>query len=276
MKLLIIGSDGQLGLEFRKKLGDKAKYLDHKELDITNENAVKNFFANNNKFDFVINCAAYTAVDKAESNVELATAVNIYGARNLAKHSKRIIHFSTDYVFGDEKCRPYVETDKASPKSVYGYTKLLGENEILESSDTAVIIRTSWLYSIYGNNFVKKIQSLATIKDNFDVVYDQIGTPTYAKDLADSVINILPEIENNSKEIYHFSNEGVCSWYDFALKIINFKNIHCKINPIETKEEPLKAKRPFYSVLNKTKIKNKFNISIPHWEDSLERCLKQF
>lgn len=276
MKLLIFGSNGQLGLEFRKKLENNAEYINHKDLDITNENAVKNFFAKKNKFDFVINCAAYTAVDKAESDVELATAVNIYGARNLAKYSKRIIHFSTDYVFGDEKCRPYIETDRTSPKSIYGYTKLMGENEVLENSDTAVIIRTSWLYSIYGNNFVNKIYKLSMSKNHLDVVYDQIGTPTYAKDLVDVVYNILPKIENFSKEIYHFSNEGVCSWYDFASRIINLMHLKCKINPIETVEESLKAKRPFYSVLNKTKIKNKFNISIPHWEDSLYRCLKQF
>lgn len=274
---LVVGSNGQLGCQFREKLGNNAEYLSHQELDITDENAVKDFFSRNNIYDFIINCAAYTAVDNAESSVKMAEAVNIQGVKNLAKYGKKIIHFSTDYVFGDDKCRPYTEIDKASPKSVYGYTKLIGENEAIENSDTAIIIRVSWLYSKYGNNFVKKIKKLAEAKHNLDVVFDQVGTPTYAKDLVDLIIEkIIPNTKEHSKEMYHFSNEGVCSWYDFACKIISLLNLHCRINPIETKEDITKAKRPYYSVLSKTKIKDKFNISISHWEESLEKCLKQF
>lgn len=270
---LVVGALGQLGNELKLILGNKAEYVDREELDITDEKAVKNFFAQN-KYDAVINCAAYTSVDKAETDKELVHMINVDGPRNLAKSGAIIVHISTDYVFSGENYRPYNESDVPNPQSIYGVSKLEGEMAVLENASTALIIRTSWLYSIYGNNFVKTMRRLGAEKESLNVIFDQIGTPTYAKDLAQAIVDILPKLTSGSKEIYNFSNEGVCSWYDFATEIMNESGLSCKVNPIESKDYPTPAKRPFYSVLNKSKIKNDFGIKINHWTVSLKICLE--
>ena len=271
---LVIGANGQLGSELHNILGDKATYVDVAELDITNAGDVKTFFADKT-FDAIINCAAYTAVDKAETDVELATKINVDGVLNLAKSNLPIIHISTDYVFDGKSYKPYSEDDTTNPKSVYGVTKLAGEKAVMENAKTAIIIRTSWLYSEFGNNFVKTMKRLGAEKESLNVIFDQVGTPTYAADLAQAIVDILPQIKTGAKEIYHYSNEGVCSWYDFATEIMNLSDLKCKVNPIEGKDYPTAATRPFYSVLNKQKIKNDFNIEINHWKESLIKCLNK-
>ena len=272
--LLITGNKGQLGTELSALLPDALK-TDYDTLDITDEAAVKDFVQKNN-VDTIINCAAYTAVDKAEENVEAATKLNVDGVRNLAKSgAATVVHISTDYVFDGSSCRPYVETDKTCPVSVYGKTKRAGEEALFQEAKTAVVIRTSWLYSPYGNNFVKTMRRLGEQKDSLNVIFDQVGTPTYAADLAKAIVDLLPHIKTGSKEIYHFSNEGVCSWYDFAKKIMELSGLSCEVRPIESKDYPTLATRPFYSVLNKAKIKVVLSRSIPHWEDALKRCLKE-
>ena len=271
---LVVGANGQLGNELRVLLSEKAVYVDREELDITNEQAVKEFFAKQ-QFDFVVNAAAYTAVDKAEEEAEVAALINVDGVRNLAKYGKKIIHVSTDYVFDGTGYQPYKETDKVAPLGVYGKTKLAGEQAALKEAETAIVIRTAWLYSIYGKNFVKTMCVLGQTKEQLKVVFDQVGSPTWAHDLAKAIVSILPQVKSGSKEIYHFSNEGVCSWYDFARTIMVKSHLNCRVVPIESCEYPTKAQRPHYSVLNKAKIKQDFNLTIPHWEESLEQCLKQ-
>ena len=273
MKYLVVGSDGQLGSELRARLSYEADYKDHSSLDITNETAVEKFFKEN-RYDTVVNCAAYTAVDKAEDDKEAADRVNRVGPALLAKYGRNIIHISTDYVFDGTAHTPYCETDHTNPQSVYGSTKLAGEIAVLHEAQTAAIIRTSWLYSAHGNNFLKTMRRLGAERESLGVIFDQIGTPTYAGDLADAIVSILPQMKNVNKEIYHFSNEGVSSWYDFAVAIMALSNIKCKIEPIETKQYITRATRPPYSVLNKSKIKNDFGISIPHWMDGLRRCIR--
>lgn len=297
---LITGANGQLGQCLSKLLdASKTKLTDicaSKEpnrvvdaLDITDTDAVK-AYVETNKIDFIINCAAYTAVDKAEDEVEQATKINVLGPKNLAlSGAKNIVHISTDYVFDGTAYKPLTPSDTPNPTSVYGRTKLLGEQELLNNAEqNAIVIRTSWLYSNYGNNFVKTIKRLATTRSELNVVYDQIGTPTLADDLAQAIVAVINKLTSNSheqsainsnahiKEVYHFSNEGVCSWYDFALAIIEGSNVKCKINPIPSCDYPTKASRPFYSVLDKTKIKKDFAIEIPHWQESLKKCLSQF
>ena len=270
---LITGSNGQLGTELSKLLPD-AILTDVADLDITDEAAVKNFVKENN-VDTIINCAAYTAVDKAEDDTELAAKININGPRNLAKSGAKIVHISTDYVFDGQAHKPYQPEDKANPVSVYGKTKLAGEQEVLKYANEAIIIRTAWLYSPYGNNFVKTMRRLGAERESLNVVEDQIGTPTYAADLAKAIVQILPQISPQNKGVYHFTDEGVCSWYDFARKIMELSGLKCKVNPIPSSAYPTKATRPFYSVLDKSKIKNTFNIEITHWEESLKICLTQ-
>lgn len=269
---LVVGSAGQLGNELKKRLGKKAVYADREELDITDLTSVMNFVAKE-KFQAIINCAAYTAVDKAEDELALAEKINVEGVRNLALSGVPLVHISTDYVFDGIACVPYVETDMVNPKSVYGVTKLAGEKAAIENASTAIVIRTSWLYSEYGNNFVKTMQRLGAEKESLNVVFDQVGTPTYAGDLADAICDILPQLKLGSKEIYHFSNEGVCSWYDFAHQIMKNSELKCQVFAIESKEYPTKAARPSYSVLNKTKIKKDFGIKIRHWQDALVDCI---
>lgn len=271
---LITGSKGQLGTELAKLLPE-AILTDVADLDITDEQAVKNYVKEHN-VDTIINCAAYTAVDKAEDDADLAAKINIDGPRNLAKSGAKVVHVSTDYVFDGTGHKPYQPEDEAHPISVYGKTKLVGENEVLKYADVAVIIRTAWLYSPYGNNFVKTMRRLGAERESLNVVADQIGTPTYAADLAQAIVQILPQMNKANKGVYHFTNEGVCSWYDFARKIMELSGLSCKVNPIPSSAYPTKATRPFYSVLDKNKIKETFNITIPHWEEGLKQCLKQF
>lgn len=283
-KILVTGSDGQLGYELKRLLSDNKNFelffTNHKTLDITDEQAIRDFY-NKYKPNFVINAAAYTAVDKAETEKEIALKVNVNGVRNLAKYSidynTIMIHISTDYVFDGNKSSPYIETDTPNPLGYYGYTKFMGENEMSKINPRGVIIRTSWLYSNHGNNFVKTI-----IKKSLDenqklqVVYDQIGTPTYARDIAMCIYQMIQCFDFNNLEFFHFADEGVASWYDFAHAIIRIKNIDKCIYPIETDQINQLTMRPKYSVMNKSKIKSALNISIPHWYDSLKEMLGLF
>lgn len=273
MKILITGVKGQLGSELSKIIPD-AVLADKEELDITDFEAVKQF-VNTNKIDTIINCVAYTAVDKAEDDEENTYKVNVLGAENLAKTNCKLIHISTDYVFDGKNYEPYIEEDKTEPLSVYGKTKLESENVVLKNNKQAIVIRTSWLYSTYGNNFVKTMLRLGKEKESLNVVFDQVGTPTYAKDLAEIIKVIIPNINEETAGIYHFSNEGVCSWYDFATEIMSLSNLNCKVKPILSIEYPTKATRPHYSVLNKNKIKKTFNVEIRHWKEALMECLKK-
>ena len=272
MMWLVTGANGQLGSELKLLLGTSAVYVDRTELDISDELAVKNFLENN-RFDGIINCAAYTAVDKAEDEPVLADAVNHLGAKWLAKYGRCIIHISTDYVFDGTHSKPYLEDDLTHPVSVYGQSKLEGEQAVLKNAETAIIIRTAWLYSAHGNNFLKTMLRLGRERDHLNVVSDQVGTPTFASDLAKAIVRILPKVKAGEKNIYHFTNEGVCSWYDFAHAIMKIAGLSCKVHPIESKNYPTKATRPFYSVLNKEKIKSDFKLEIPHWRDALVEVL---
>ncbi|WP_458400196.1 dTDP-4-dehydrorhamnose reductase [Mailhella sp.] len=272
--ILVTGSNGQLGNELRLLLGDSAVYVDREELDITDEASVKAFFEAKS-FDFVINCAAYTAVDKAEDNFEDADRINRLGPALLAKYGKHIIQVSTDYVFDGMAHLPYKEEDATNPLSVYGSTKLAGEEAVLAEAETAVVIRTAWLYSSFGANFVKTMRRLGTERDSLGVIFDQIGTPTYAADLAAAIVTMLPQIKAGTKAVYHYSNEGVASWYDFAAAIMRESGLACTVRPIETSEYPTRATRPAYSVLNKAKIRRDFGLTIPHWLDSLKRCISK-
>ncbi len=282
MNILVTGSNGQLGSEFRALEDYNSSYnytfTDVEELNITNKKDVQEFISSKD-FDVVINCAAYTNVDKCESDIHGAKMLNTDGPRILAQACNKqeipLVHISTDYVYDGRNHSPYKETDFTIPLSAYGKTKLEGEIMIEEYAGTAIIIRTSWLYSSFGHNFIKTIMKYGKEREELKIVYDQIGTPTYARDLAKTIIDGLENIDfMEGVHTFHYSNEGVCSWYDFAKEIVNFKNIDCKITPIETKDYPLPAPRPCYSVLNKAKIKEELNIEIPHWKDSLMECLK--
>lgn len=270
--LLVTGANGQLGNELRLLLGEGAVYVDRAELDITDEEAVKAFFRERS-FDFVINCAAWTAVDRAEDDADAAERVNVLGPRNLARYGRRVVQISTDYVFDGTSCRPYREDDAPNPVSVYGRTKLAGEKAVLEEAESAVVIRTAWLYSSFGANFVKTMLRLGAERESLGVVFDQAGTPTYAADLAAIIVTVLPQVRPGMKEVYHYSNEGVASWYDFTCAIMEEAGLSCTVRPIESFEYPTKAVRPAYSVLNKAKIRRDFGLSIPHWRDGLRRCL---
>jgi dTDP-4-dehydrorhamnose reductase len=289
---LIVGCRGQLGIELFKLLKEEAIGVDVENLDITNEEQVEQFFKEQEgkpNFKAVINCAAFTAVDRAEDEAEQAELVNHIGAKNLAKYGKNIIHISTDYVFDGKTSKPYTEKDKTNPISVYGKTKLNGEIAVLKEAQNALIIRTGWLYSTNGTNFLKNIIRLSAGRKEIGVVFDQVGTPTYAKDLARAIVTILhsekfnnalnnvtsDNTENAIKEIYHFSNEGVCSWYDFSLSIMKEVKHSCEIVPLHSSEYKTKAVRPSYSILDKAKIKKDFNITIPHWQDALKECIKE-
>ncbi|MCX6240924.1 MAG: dTDP-4-dehydrorhamnose reductase [Bacteroidetes bacterium] len=283
MKILITGSKGQLGNELKlleKEYPDyKITFTDIDELDITDMQAVSAFM-DQLQPDVVVNCAAYTAVDKAEQEPELALKINALAVRNISnacgEFNAMLIHISTDYIFSGKGHRPYVETDTPQPGSSYAKSKYAGETQMLSSCKNGIIMRTSWLYSAFGNNFVKTILKYGKERGNLNVVFDQIGCPTYAKDLARAILEIIPALrDHEGVEIYHYANEGVASWYDFAKTIIEFSAIKCIINPIETKDYPLPAPRPFYSVLNKAKFKEKFGMKIPYWKDSLEECIKR-
>jgi|SaaInlV_100m_DNA_6_1039743.scaffolds.fasta_scaffold15203_2 dTDP-4-dehydrorhamnose reductase len=281
MNILVTGSKGQVGSEI-KELSSNSNhnffFTSREELDITNEQNIKDFIEKND-IKAIINCAAYTAVDKAEEDKINADLVNRKAVKKLAKISKeksiKLIHISTDYVFDGTAFRPYCEEYQTNPNSVYGQTKLDGENEMIKiNPHNSIIIRTSWVYSSFGNNFVKTMLRLGKEKDELGVIFDQIGSPTYARDLAQTILDILPNIKNDKVAIYNYSNEGVLSWYDFAKDIMRMAKIDCSINPIETFQYPTPAKRPHYSLLNKSKIKNDFGVEIPYWKDSLSDCLK--
>ncbi len=281
MNILITGCNGQLGSEIRLLEDNFPQYTffntDKDELDITNQLAVDDF-VNRNEIDGIVNCAAYTAVDKAETDQKLCTALNteapVYMAAAIEKRGGWMIHVSTDYVFNGKKHTPYVETDTPCPDSVYGSTKLAGEFGVSKFCKKTMIVRTAWLYSGFGNNFVKTMMRLGREKAELGVVFDQIGTPTYARDLA---VAIFTAIEKGvTPGVYHFSNEGVCSWYDFTKAIHRIAGITtCNVKPLHTSEYPTPATRPAYSVLDKTKIKETYGIEIPYWENSLEECIKR-
>lgn len=282
--LLITGSNGQVGNEIKVLSKNYPQfsflYIDVNDLDITNENAVNDFF-NKNKINYCINCAAYTAVDKAEENKDIAHRVNAVGVKNLLKgcisQKGKLIQISTDYVYHNSQNTPFKEDDETNPQGVYAATKLQGDEIALAGG--GMVIRTSWVYSSFGNNFVKTMLRLGRDRDELGIIFDQIGTPTYAYDLASAILQIINQFENKNigkehfSDIYHFSNEGVTSWYDFAMAIFENKNIAVKVNAIETKDYPTPAKRPHFSLLNKGKIKSTFGISIPHWKKSLDDCL---
>ena len=270
---LVTGAGGQLGQELRLLLGDRAVYVGHGELDIAYEAAVRAFCAART-FDFIINCAAYTAVDRAEDDAEGAERVNALGPALLARYGRRIVQISTDYVFDGDISRPYREDDEPRPRSVYGRTKLAGEKAVLAEAETAVVVRTSWLYSSFGNNFMKTMRRLGAERESLGVVFDQVGTPTCAADLAAAIVTMLPQLTSGMKEVYHYSNEGVASWYDFACAIMKASGLACTVRPIESSEYPTRAARPAFSVLNKAKIKKRFGLAIPHWTDGLKCCMK--
>jgi len=278
--ILVTGANGQLGSEINKlskNLDDRFFFTDYKELDITDKDAIKTFI-DENRIDTIINCAAYTAVDKAEEDQELADKINHLAVKYLADIAKerdiKLIHVSTDYVFDGKNYKPYVEDDKVNPQNVYGVTKLAGEEALQEiSPKNSIIIRTSWVYSSFGANFVKTMLKLGKTKDSLTVINDQIGTPTYAGDLAKAILDIIPQLNSEKPEIYNYSNEGVLSWYDFAKEIMKMAKLGCKIEPIETKDYPTPAVRPHFSLLNKSKIKDEFGVKVPYWKDSLSECL---
>ncbi len=282
MKILVTGSNGQLGSELQliAQHDNDNRYIftDIQELDITSETAVNKFLAEH-KPDIIINCAAYTAVDRAETDHQLANLVNHTAPTILSSaclnQDVGLIHISTDYVFDGTAHLPYNEESKVNPTSEYGKSKLKGEMAVIESG--GIVVRTSWLYSRHGNNFVKTMMRLGKEKESIGVVFDQVGTPTWAYDLAEALIVIAKKSKENFTQyagIYHYSNEGVCSWYDFAVEIMALSDSHCRVRPIETKEYPVPAPRPAFSVLNKRKIKDTFQLEIPHWKESLKKCVK--
>ncbi|TQV64333.1 MAG: dTDP-4-dehydrorhamnose reductase [Sulfurovum sp.] len=282
LNILVTGANGQLGSEVRE-LSVNYPYsfffTDKDELDITDFNALKSF-VDEKCINAIINCAAYTAVDKAQREKESANVINHLATKYLAQIAKekeiKLVHISTDYVFDGKNYRPYLESDSVNPQSVYGQTKLDGEKVMMDiNPKNSLIIRTSWVYSSYGTNFVKTMIRLGKEKESLGVIYDQVGTPTYAQDLARAILEILPQINNEEVQIYNYSNEGVLSWYDFAKEIMKMAKLLCKINPIETKEYPTPASRPHYSLLNKSKIKKAFNLEIPYWKESLRVCLEK-
>lgn len=275
---LITGAKGQLGLCLKDLLQEKAIYHDIDTLDITEEAEVLNL-RQGYSFDAIINCAAYTNVDKAEEEPLLAQKVNSQGPKNLAKLSALLdiplVHISTDYVFDGKRNTPITEEEPPSPLGVYGKTKLEGEENVLKNAKTALIIRTAWLYSPYGKNFVKTMLSLGSTRPQIKVVSDQIGTPTYAPHLAQTILEILPKFKKGTKDVFHYTDGGVASWYDFAYYALKLAGKPAEVLPIDTKDYPTKAVRPAYSVLSKEKITKTFDIHLSHWIKGVEQCLKK-
>jgi len=287
MRILITGKNGQLGKSLHKLVSEKKYdnefiFVGREELDLSNNNSIINYFDNHDKFDIIINCAAYTAVDKAEEEVKLANQINYLAVRQLAEIAKaqkaKLIHISTDYVFDGESNKSYTEADETNPINVYGKTKLAGEKALQAIMLTnAIIIRTSWVYSEYGNNFVKTMLNLGKERDELNVVSDQIGSPTYATDLAETILKIIDNKNYQNKEqlteIYHYSNEGEISWYDFTKEIFKLAKIDCKVSPITTEQYPTPAKRPKSALMDKEKIVEKFSIKTSYWKETLCSCI---
>lgn len=291
--LLVTGANGQLGYELKQLVGSLPQFdflfTGSQELDIANADAVNRFFDSGRQIDFCINAAAYTAVDKAESDARRAHQVNAEGAAHLARacreHGAVLLHVSTDFVFDGEKNRPYEEFDAARPLSVYGQSKLAGERAVLETHPLSLVVRTSWLYSAHGHNFMKTMLRLGRERELVRVVSDQIGTPTYARDLAAALLHMVEHLSeayqangawqgvNGLEEIYHYSNEGAASWYDFAHAVFDIAQLPARLEPIPTSGYPTPAVRPPYSLLDKRKIKAVFGLQIPHWRDSLRECI---
>ncbi|MGA3012881.1 MAG: dTDP-4-dehydrorhamnose reductase [Bacteroidales bacterium] len=281
MNILVTGGDGQLGSSL-KKFSNEHKdhiftFIDVKDLDLTDTPAMVAYINKHNP-DIIINCAAYTAVDKAESEPEKAMAINAAVPGELAKICEkagiRLLHISTDYVFDGKSYTPYKETDPVNPVSLYAKSKQEGEKLILEQNVKGVIIRTSWLYSEYGQNFIKTILKRGKEQERLRVVYDQVGGPTYAGDLAKAILEILPAIaKTDTMDIYHYANEGIISWYDFASAIVELSGIECVLEPIETKDYPTLTARPAFSAFNKNKFKSHFGMNIPYWRSSLKTCI---
>ena len=293
MRILVTGKNGQLGRSIHKLVNTDTKidnnqssndfiFVGREELDLSNNNSIINYFDNHDKFDIIINCAAYTAVDKAEKEQELANQVNHLAVKQLAnianEQKAKSIHVSTDYVFDGESSKPYIEMDAVNPINVYGKTKLSGEKALQEAMpNNAIIIRTSWVYSEFGNNFVKTILRLGQERKELNVVNDQIGSPTYATDLAEVILKIISnknyQNKEQSTEVYHYSNEGEISWYEFAKEIFELSGIQCSVSPITTEQYPTPAKRPKNTLMNKDKISHRFDIDILDWRKSLESCI---
>ena len=279
--VLVTGSKGQLGNEIQVLAPSYPQFnfifTDVEELDICNRQSVDDFFAAH-KIDFLVNCAAYTAVDKAEEDKLMCFQINKDAVGHLgeasARHGVKMLHVSTDYVFDGKSYIPYTEEMPMSPASVYGQSKAEGEQLLVSVLQDAVIVRTSWLYSSFGNNFVKTMLRLGRERTSLQVVFDQVGTPTYAADLADALLQII-SAGQLIPGVYHYSNEGVCSWYDFARSIFKLAKIECDVLPINSKDYPTKTPRPHYSVLNKQKVKSTYNLRIAHWEDSLRLCIQK-
>jgi len=283
--ILVTGANGQLGQSLHKISSSYPEYqftfVQRNALDLSQTKNIAAYFEIH-RFDYIINCAAYTAVDKAEEESALAEQINYLAVKQLAEIAKAqqtaLIHISTDYVFDGTQYRPYVENDTVSPQSVYGASKLKGEQALQAISPKGCIIRTSWVYSEFGKNFLKTMLMLGEQRDALNVIFDQVGTPTYATDLAQAIMQVVSQDSvsdtlKKSLEIYHFSNEGVCSWYDFSSAIFSLSGINCALSPIETKDYPTPATRPHYSVLNKAKIKQDYVLNIPYWRDSVQECL---
>lgn len=281
-RILVTGANGQLGKSLRRLSvlhgGWDFLFTDVDSLDITDREAVQRFLAEN-PVGYIVNCAAYTAVDQAEDDEERCWKINYDAVENLAEAAAqtgaRLFHVSTDYVFDGKNHLPYRETDEPAPASVYGRSKLAGEEAIRRRCPESIVVRTAWLYSEYGKNFLKTMLRLGAEREEIGVVFDQIGSPTYAVNLAEALLMMLDEAKRGIFQpgVYHYSNEGVCSWYDFALKIMQLAGLAAKVRPIETKDYPVRAARPPFSVLNKAKIKAAYALEIPHWETALRRCL---
>lgn len=279
-RMLVIGKTGQLGQSLQKVAAEypqfEFEFVGREQLDLSCADSLQAFFATNvQPYVAIINAAAYTAVDKAESEPELAERINHQAVAELAqlacKQGSFLLHVSTDYVFDGRACRPYIETDRAAPSSVYGASKLRGEQALLASGCRGAVVRTGWVYSEYGHNFVKTMLRLGRERDQLGVVFDQVGTPTYATDLARACLQVLDTPA--AQGVYHYSNEGVCSWFDFAKAIFGLSGAPCQVSPITTEAYPTPAKRPHYSVLNKQRIKQEVGVQIPYWRDSLQACL---
>ena len=281
MNILVTGANGQLGNEMQRVAKTSSNhyiFTDVAQLDITDREAVLRA-VKDNSIQVIVNCAAYTNVDKAEDDSETADLINNKAVENLAiaarENDATLIHISTDYVFKGDRCTPCREDWETDPLGVYGITKLAGEKSIERTGCRHIIIRTAWLYSPFGKNFVKTMQKLTAEKDSLKVVFDQVGTPTHAGDLADAIARIIETGQLGKQGIYHFSNEGVCSWYDFAREICELSGNTCNIQPCHSDEFPSKVKRPHFSVLDKTKIKDTFGIEVPYWKDSLKKCIRE-